>query len=128
MSAISMKLQYLAYSQLNNVLTACRTLEAEYATTDAGVVERAASSSSETYEAARTKLSAALQAVPDPAMIELQALAWTGRGDLDASLAENLEYSKARFDSTSRDYLASKSPLRQYIENCLKSSGVVLVD
>lgn len=123
-----MKTEYLTAAHVNSVSTACRALEAEYVTTNTGIVEISQKSTPETYEAACSNLRVALHAVPDQAMIELQALVWTGRGDYDANFAENLDYSRTQFDSTSRDYLASKSPLRQYIEKGLSTSGVMLAD
>ncbi|WP_370682552.1 DUF3775 domain-containing protein [Comamonas sp. GB3 AK4-5] len=59
-------------------------------------------------------------------MVELQALAWFGRGDSGSDFRLILEYSRTRFDTSSREYLASKSPLRRYIEDGLKNSGVQL--
>lgn len=126
MEVVIMNLEHLTAAHVNSVVAACDALQAEYVTADSGIVERSPNSTAETYKAATSNLSAALQAVPDQAMIELQALVWTGRGDNEANFAENLDYSKTKLDSTSRDYLASKGPLKQYIEKGLSASGAVL--
>ncbi len=94
------RLQFLTQEHVHSVLNACNT----------------------------PNLLHALQAVPDNAMIELQAVIWTGSSDIGEDFAENLRYSQDRFDSTSREYLTGKMPLQAYIENGLRISRVLLAD
>lgn len=121
-----MQLQHLTQNHLNDLFSARSTLDSEYITLDSGVIERAPTSTQETYRSARAGLSSALKRIPDLAMIELQALAWYGRGDAGSDFKAVLDYSATRFDHSSREYLASKRPLCMYIENGLNMSGAVL--
>lgn len=94
------RLQFLTQKHVDSVLRACKT----------------------------PKLLPVLQAIPDNAIIELQALIWTGRSDIGEDFAENLIYSRNRFDSTTRQYLTAKWPVDYNIEHGLRISQVLLAE
>jgi uncharacterized protein YdcH (DUF465 family) len=122
-----MQLQYLKTSHINSLFARCDAVESEYITTPSGVIERAPNSTDESLRQARIALRDCLNAIPDNAVIELQALMWFGRGDSGDTFPGVLDYSKTKFDHTSREYMASKSPLRQYVEDGLRTSRAVLI-
>lgn len=121
-----MQLQHLTQADLTATIAACQTREAEYVTTPGGEIKRAPASTEVTLRQADQAVFNALNSLSDEAFIELQALAWFGRSDSGSTLQVNLEYSKERFDATSREYLHAQSPLRQYVEAGLTNSGAVL--
>jgi hypothetical protein len=121
-----MQLQHLTQTNFASVVNACRIREAEYVTLPSGIIERAPTSTQASHQQAYQGVLNALNALSDEAVIELQALAWFGRGDSGSDLQTNLQYSKQRFDATTREYLYAMSPLRRYIEAGLANSGAVL--
>lgn len=120
-----MQLQYLTRHDFSAIVRACRMLEAEYVTLSSGEIVSAARSTAATYRQASEGLISTLDSLSDAAMIELQALAWFGRGDSGSDFALTLRDSKDDFDGSTRGYWVSK-PLRSYIEAGLASSRAIL--
>lgn len=120
-----MHLKHLTQTGFAAVAAACKAREAEYVTAPGGYIERASTSTDVTLRQADQGVLNALASLSDEAFIELQALAWFGRGDSGSTLQANIDYSKERFDASSRKYLHEKSSLRQYIEAGLANSGAV---
>lgn len=123
-----MNFQHLTRDQVNRVLDACEAVENSRTITSLSTDDHTPAYTSASHDTACKQLSATLASIPDPAFVELQALVWCGRGDFNGNLGENLDYSRTRFDSTTRDYLASKSPLREYIVKGMQTSNVTLQD
>ncbi len=123
-----MKFQHLSRDHVNRVLDACEAVENSRTITSLSTDDHTPAYTSESHDTACKQLSETFASIPDPAIIELQALAWAGRGDFNGNLGENLDYSKTHFDSTTSEYLASKTPLKEYIENGLRTSNVTLQD
>jgi len=123
-----MNFQHLTRDQVTRVLDACEAVENSHTIKSLSMADESSSHTSASHDTACKQLSATLASIPDPAIIELQALVWTGRGDFNGNLGENLDYSKTRFDSTTCEYLASKTPLKEYIENGLRTTNVTLQD
>jgi len=120
-----MQFQHLTSSGLNSVISAAAARASHYVTQPSGVIERSPSSNDVEYRQAYQNVLNALNALPDGAIIELQALAWAGRGDNGGELVENYDTSRMRFDSTTREYLY-KMPLQTYLQTGLARSGAVL--
>lgn len=123
-----MKLQHLSIDHVTSVLYACEAVENAPRAASFGTDIKSSPLFSRSYEVATEHLLNVLTAIPDMAIIELQALVWAGRGNFDGNLSENLDYSRTRFDSTTRDYLASKNQLRESIQYSLHTCNVTLRD
>lgn len=122
----AMELQHLTTNQLEVFYEKCRALETHYVTLPSAEIVRAPHSTEASFQQARVELRDCLSAIPDAAMIELQGLMWFGRGDAGSEFSEVLDFSKTQFNHSSREYMATKSPLRQYVERGLSTSGVRL--
>lgn len=120
-----MQFQYLSQADFSSVVSAAQTRASHYITQPSGIVERSPASNDIAYKQAYQDVLNALQALSDQAVVELQGLAWTGRGDSDADINVNLGYSRQRFDSTTRQYLYGM-PLHLYLPSGLARTGVAL--
>jgi Protein of unknown function (DUF3775) len=120
-----MQFQHLTSSGLDTIISAASARASHYVTQPSGIIERSPSSDDVEYRQAYQNVLNALNALPDGAIIELQALAWTGRGDNGGDLVENYDTSRMRFDSTTRKYLHDM-PLETYLQAGLSRSGAVL--
>lgn len=120
-----MQFHYLSANDLNSVISACLTRQSHYITQPSGEIERSPASSHVAYQQAYQDVLNTLNALPDQAVVELQALAWAGRGDNGGNLAETLDTSRMRFDGTTRGYLY-RMPLHTYLNAGLARTGVAL--
>lgn len=122
----AMQLQHLTTNQLEVFYEKCRALESHYVTLPSAEIVRAPHSKEASYQQAHVELRDCLSAMPHAVVIELQALMWLGSGAPDSTFSAELDYSKTRFDQSSREYMATKSDLRQLVERGLSKSGVRL--
>lgn len=120
-----MELEHLRQADFTSVVNACSVRDKEYITSPDGIIERAPSSTEASLQRAEQGVANALNGLSDQAAMELQALAWTGRGDSNSDMESNLQYSKEHFDKSSREYLQAKSPLGKYIVAGLEKADAV---
>lgn len=122
---VAMQFQHLSQADFASVVSAAQTRASHYVTEPSGVVERSPASNDIAYKQAYQDVLNALQALSDQAVVELQALAWAGRGDSDGDLDVNLGYSRQRFDGTTRQYLYGM-PLHVYLPAGLARTALAL--
>ncbi len=122
------RLQNLTMQNVNELYACCVQREGEYVTLPSGVIERASSSTDASYTAACKNLDSFLARLSDQAVIELQTLMLLGRGDSGTNFDAMLVDGRRDFDSFTRQYIASKSPLRRYVESGLAQSGATLAE
>jgi hypothetical protein len=121
-------LKNLTLKDVNELYACCAQREREHVTLPSGLIERASASTDASYAAASQNLESFLARLSDPAVIELQTLMLLGRGDSGTDFDAMLVDERRDFDSFSRQYIAAKSPLRQYVERGLAQSGATLAD
>lgn len=122
-------LRDLSDQQLSDVFQRCIAIESLYRTGPNGETLRHIGVTDEHLAQQRLELLDVLDGISDEGIKELLALMWFGRGEM-SSYADSINYARTAFDAQSRDYLASKAPLRAYVEQgiSMMRDGVTVGD
>ena len=120
-------LKYLTATHLSSVFAKADAKNNLSVVGPDGSYQDAPGVTSSDHRAAHLALVDSLNALPDEAVMELEALMWLGRRDIEgADLPFLIDYSKKKFEKATRQYIAEKRPLRQYVEAGLADSGASL--